>query len=864
MIKKLMPVFLALALLCGCSGGGTRPEETTAGSSGVETTAAAHTSGAPEGSAAAELTDRLISEIGEIDGASLSAINRAEHAFAALTDAERALVKNSGMLTEAREKYDALTSEPRRGNAIDRTKLQFGTYCFYDSLWNDEGVRKLAECGIDILTAQNYDDGLLALCEKYGVKLLVNGDPGEKASSPAVCGRHIVDEPLAGAFENVGSMVEKAHADYPDLVAYVNLHPSSAGGLGVPNYYEYIQKYIECIPTDYISYDHYVYWEENTDKKLWFNTFGIVSDACLKSDRDFWIVVQVSNDDYLTGTERPNVTSWGTYESDQPLLSERQLSIQAYTSLAFGAKVINWACWMAGWWLPDNQVVDSNGNYTALYDELKALTGEIDSFSDVYSEYVRSSTEAIGWEDCRENSFSCIAGNSFGDFRQRAFSALDISDGGSAVAGFFEKADGSSYAMTVCNTSDFYDMEGSETVSFRSPFALSVTAYVAGEKRALSPDGEGRYTIELGRGCGAFVTVELDENAAFRAELAAQTPREKTAELKGISFGIYTFGSHPDAAKIKTFAADGFDFIIDNADAGVMSALEAEGMGIFALNYTDPEYPSGGAFLGYSASNPFKYNDFFNVEEKAAARGAALLAPVPDTLSDIGGYASGMSGDLMYLRTNLSLYNAGEKVGNTRFIPALAYAGRYAADSGRTLCASIGTVERRSCGLCAPSADELRWEVGALLTFGVRAVVFTDLSDGALYAAARDAIADAAPAAEALAGCAYKGTFAEKLSGVNSPKVSVKGSADAVKALAFLDSLSSDGEMIFGLFEGEGTSVISLLPMGGFAGSASIKLDGTEKSVTLCCGGTTRTITPENGVYTVSLSEPGPAFVIIK
>ena len=130
--------------------------------------------------------------------------------------------------------------------------------------------------------------------------------------------------------------------------------------------------------SDYISYDHYMY---PSGPAQFLDNIEIVADACRATGRDLFIVIQASNSD------------------ETVFLNEAQLRVQAYLSLAYGAKVINWACWTAGWWYPDNQIVDSNDNYTSLYYGVKNVNSEVRAFSDIYTEYVSIGNFYIGQYD---------------------------------------------------------------------------------------------------------------------------------------------------------------------------------------------------------------------------------------------------------------------------------------------------------------------------------------------------------------------------------------------------------------------------------------------------------------------------------
>nr|MBQ4319281.1 hypothetical protein [Clostridia bacterium] len=74
-----------------------------------------------------------------------------------------------------------------------------------------------------------------------------------------------------------------------------------------------------------------------------------------------------------------------------------QLRFQAFSSMAFGAENIIWACYTAGWW--HNQVLDDKGEKTEQYDKLKTVNGEIKALADEYMKYRTASTHFVGFEN---------------------------------------------------------------------------------------------------------------------------------------------------------------------------------------------------------------------------------------------------------------------------------------------------------------------------------------------------------------------------------------------------------------------------------------------------------------------------------
>ena len=232
---------------------------------------------------------------------------------------------------------------------------------------------------------------------------------------PAVWGYAIGDEPGALTFPYYGRIIESLQADHPEMTFFLNLFPNVApknkpavpfadavaklhkehpnlaalgpgkepddyenllGSYQVRDYKEYISKYCEQVPLDYISYDFYLYKGPDRRIPMSFENMKTVSDACLKTGRDFWSVMQVNSSD------------------KNRLVSVGGLRYQAYQSMAYGATTLIWACYTAGWWY--HQVLDEKGEKTSQYEKLKTVNAEIHRIGDTYMRYRNVATHLVG------------------------------------------------------------------------------------------------------------------------------------------------------------------------------------------------------------------------------------------------------------------------------------------------------------------------------------------------------------------------------------------------------------------------------------------------------------------------------------
>ena len=232
---------------------------------------------------------------------------------------------------------------------------------------------------------------------------------------PAVWGLTIGDEPGALTFPHYRKVLARLQEEHRDLMFFLNLlpnvapkdkpsvpfaeavaalhkeHPNLAarGPDKTPDGYEnllvfyqardyddYIRRYCEQVPLDYISYDFYLYKGPDRRIPMSFENMRTVSDACRRTGRDFWSVMQVNSSD------------------KNRLISVDGLRYQAYQSMAYGATTLIWACYTAGWW--HHQVLDEKGEKTPQYEKLKKVNAEIHRIGDTYMHYRNVATYLVG------------------------------------------------------------------------------------------------------------------------------------------------------------------------------------------------------------------------------------------------------------------------------------------------------------------------------------------------------------------------------------------------------------------------------------------------------------------------------------
>lgn len=393
---------------------------------------------------------------------------------------------------------------------MDRSKLNIGAYCLASYAHSEEHVREIAECGIDMMICVPNDKALLDRLEKCGVGAVVSGivpgwfgGMGENAgamadSNPlesyeiadfsdhhAIWGIDIGDEPSSLDFLHYGKVFENVRKAFPGQFPYLNLYPGYAmvpwntpqqviEQLGAKNYAEYIARYCEHVSSDYICFDFYPY-AANT--ALFWENLKIVADACKRTKRSLWIVLQVNS-------HVPEVWT-----------SENRLRFQAYSALAFGAECIFWACYTAGWW--HNQVLDEQGEKTQQYDKLSSVNAELKSIGETYMQYRRVDTHVV------ENEPLNIAG--FGNVHAVGGERLLVGE-------MISRAGGGGRALMICAADDPLDEHpGSIVLRFTSTYDW-VHAVKGGGPALLFQDDDGVYSLEMRSCSGVMLIGEEDED----------------------------------------------------------------------------------------------------------------------------------------------------------------------------------------------------------------------------------------------------------------------------------------------------------------------------------------------------------------
>ncbi|MBQ9116811.1 MAG: hypothetical protein IJY04_07280 [Clostridia bacterium] len=400
---------------------------------------------------------------------------------------------------------------------MDRRRLNIGVYFLRSYARTERHIRELAECGVDFVTCMENDRETLDMFYRLGIGAIVSGiappwwgGDGENAGTmaaenpiekyleaakgfddhPAIWGIDVGDEPSALDFPHYGRVMDCVDTAFPNQFAYLNIYPNYASvaennalqtvnQLGTPTYGEYIEEYCKHIRADYLCFDFYPY---AVDMQRFYRNLVTVADACKKTGKSMWIVLQVNS-------SVPEV--W---------ISENRLRLQAFSAMAFGAENIIWACYTAGWW--HNQVLDKEGNKTEQYEKLKKVNREIRLLADRYMRFKRIATHLVG-----------VTGDGV-EFVEKAelggsISKVRASDGSPILVGEMVSRSGDgSEAIMLCGVDDPYDESPKEySIIFHAKSGV-VRAFGGDGELFVSRRGEDEYSVSARSNSGILVTWE--------------------------------------------------------------------------------------------------------------------------------------------------------------------------------------------------------------------------------------------------------------------------------------------------------------------------------------------------------------------
>ena len=296
-------------------------------------------------------------------------------------------------------------------------------------------------------------------------------------------GVYIFDEPNVAKFGDLGKMVQGYYDFFKGVgEPIVNLLPTYANHieqLGASSYEEYIEKYCQAVPTDYILFDHYPFRvKDRTCEYLrddYLYNCKVVADACKRHGREYRAFIQSS-----------------VMDRGKTDFLPKMLDFQIHTHLAHGAKtIIYYYYWGDETGGNINGLIDWDGNPTSLYYGAQKIHAEISAYEQKLCQ-------------CKWQNSVCVKGGK-GSENAEEFSRLNNSFVGitaeyDALVGLFD--DGGKKAYYVVNyTYPRKDLENTVEIDLD----CDCIAFVGGKKTSLK---KGKAKLTLPSAGGAFICPE--------------------------------------------------------------------------------------------------------------------------------------------------------------------------------------------------------------------------------------------------------------------------------------------------------------------------------------------------------------------
>ena len=312
-------------------------------------------------------------------------------------------------------------------------------------LCNEEYIKKIAECGFTSIPVEGYDPTInktaLGYLRKYGmtcsglkdnrlihaqtltsqteVDALVSETVNDyKDYFDVIKEWWIRDEPSASDFPALSRVIDALHRIDPERGTMINLFPTYASDaqLGTNGYQEHLDKYIETVKPDYISYDHY-HFQKNTTRKGFFENIEIIRDTAIKNELDPMLIILL--------TEHMSYAD----------LTKNQIEWEVNMCLTYGMKRISYfTYWLGaellaeGW---SNACMDTTGKIYPHYYDVQEINNRLLPLGNEL--FDKNSTAVFHTRTKGGGSLEkgCEAYKSYGDLGEIATDA-------SVVIGFFD------------------------------------------------------------------------------------------------------------------------------------------------------------------------------------------------------------------------------------------------------------------------------------------------------------------------------------------------------------------------------------------------------------------------------------------
>jgi len=284
--------------------------------------------------------------------------------------------------------------------------------------------RKILDlCGEVGLKAMIADARMVTSLDAPDARGKLDAIVSDYGSHPALHGYFVVDEPSAEAFAKLAEVVAYLKTKDPVHPAYINLLPTYAAPwtqLGTKTYEEYVDRFVDIVRPQVLSYDHYPFIR-GYDRPDYALNLAIVRNTAARGKLAFWQIAQV------------------VQHYDYRAVTEGELRFQAMQTLAFGGRGLMWYTY----WYPGESVdsvkhamIEYDGSRNPNYERIKSINAD---------------AKAIGNELLPAQSWATYHVGAGGQYAMppELKSPVEIETAGRLTAGVFHHPDGRTLAIVA-------------------------------------------------------------------------------------------------------------------------------------------------------------------------------------------------------------------------------------------------------------------------------------------------------------------------------------------------------------------------------------------------------------------------------
>jgi hypothetical protein len=316
-----------------------------------------------------------------------------------------------------------------------------------------KGLKGMAECHFTVANCSDPQD--YSLCERLGLAVVVSKAPHlegkdwmklsdeeidsyikelvkKGGNSKSIIGYHICDEPSSTAFPALAKAVAAVKKYAPGKFAYINLYPNYAtlwtmdqvkSQLGTKTYTEYLEKFVNEVKPQLISYDNYMVQFSMDNEKAdqaakYYTNLLEVRRVAVKYHLPFYNIVS-------SNQIRPHTT----------IPSPANLLFQAYTTLAAGARGVKWYTYHFGGY--GYAPLDQHEDKTLTWRYLEEVNRQMSLLGPIVSQL--TSTGVYFTKPTPDPSLPSLPGGW----------AEKVQSDAPMMVGEFKGADGTNYVMVV-------------------------------------------------------------------------------------------------------------------------------------------------------------------------------------------------------------------------------------------------------------------------------------------------------------------------------------------------------------------------------------------------------------------------------